>query len=43
MGEQEAKIASSRKKLTIFFSDIADFTKTTDKLESEEFAPTPVE
>jgi adenylate cyclase len=30
------KIASSRKKLTIFFSDIADFTATTDDLESEE-------
>jgi adenylate cyclase len=35
-GSQEVKIASSRKKLTIFFSDIADFTETTDDLESEE-------
>jgi PAS domain S-box-containing protein len=35
-GSQEVKIASSRKKLTIFFSDIADFTETTDNLESEE-------
>jgi adenylate cyclase len=35
-GSQEVKIASSRKKLTIFFSDIADFTATTDDLESEE-------
>ena len=35
-GSKEVKIASSRKKLTIFFSDIADFTATTDDLESEE-------
>jgi len=35
-GKQEVKIASSRKKLTVFFSDIADFTETADKLESEE-------
>ena len=30
------EIASSRKKLTMFFSDIVDFTATTDELESEE-------
>lgn len=35
-GSQVAEIASLRKKLTIFLSDIADFTATTDKLESEE-------
>ena len=35
-GKQEVKIASQRKKLTVFFSDIAGFTETTDKLESEE-------
>ena len=35
-GKQEVKIASSRKKLTVFFSDIADFTETTESLESEE-------
>ncbi len=35
-GEQSVKIASKRKKLTVFFSDIADFTGTTDTLESEE-------
>ncbi len=35
-GKHEVKIASSRKKLTVFFSDIADFTETADKLESEE-------
>ncbi|WP_366511744.1 PAS domain-containing protein [Mesorhizobium sp.] len=35
-GSQEVKIASHRKKLTVFFSDIADFTATTDDLESEE-------
>ena len=36
LGSQDVKIASSRKKLTVFFSDIADFTATTDDLESEE-------
>jgi class 3 adenylate cyclase len=35
-GAQSVEIASKRKKLTIFFSDIADFTETTDSLESEE-------
>jgi adenylate cyclase len=35
-GSKEVRIASSRKKLTVFFSDIADFTETTDDLESEE-------
>jgi class 3 adenylate cyclase/PAS domain-containing protein len=35
-GKQEVKVASSRKKLTVFFSDIADFTETADKLQSEE-------
>jgi class 3 adenylate cyclase/phosphoglycerate-specific signal transduction histidine kinase len=35
-GEQEAGIASTRKKLTVFFSDIANFTETTERLESEE-------
>lgn len=35
-GRQEVKIASARKKLTVFFSDIAGFTETTDKLESED-------
>jgi class 3 adenylate cyclase len=35
-GEQAVEIASARKKLTVFFSDIASFTETTDKLESEE-------
>ena len=29
-------IASKRKKLTICFSDIAGFTETTDKMESED-------
>jgi len=37
-GKQEVKVASSRKKLTIFFSDIADFTETADRLESEELS-----
>ncbi len=35
-GEQSAEITSKRKKLTVFFSDIADFTETTENLESEE-------
>jgi class 3 adenylate cyclase/phosphoglycerate-specific signal transduction histidine kinase len=35
-GRQEVKIASARKKLTVFFSDIAGFTATADKLESED-------
>ena len=35
-GRQEVKIASRRKKLTVFFSDIAGFTETTDRLESED-------
>lgn len=35
-GEQTVEISSKRKKLTIFFSDIADFTETTESLESEE-------
>ena len=35
-GAQSVEIASNRKKLTVFFSDIADFTGTTEKLESEE-------
>ena len=35
-GEKIVKVESQRKKLTIFFSDIAGFTETTDLLESEE-------
>lgn len=35
-GEKTVEIASTRKKLTVFFSDIVDFTATTDDLESEE-------
>lgn len=35
-GRREVKLASSRKKLTVFFSDIASFTETADRLESEE-------
>lgn len=35
-GAKEVKLASSRKKLTVFFSDIVGFTSITDKLESEE-------
>jgi PAS domain S-box-containing protein len=35
-GKQEVKVASHRKKLTVFFSDVADFTETADRLESED-------
>ena len=35
-GKQEVKIASRRKELTVFFSDIAGFTETADRLESED-------
>ncbi len=35
-GTQSVEISSKRKKLTVFFSDIAGFTETTDNLESEE-------
>ena len=35
-GERSVEIASNRKKLTVFFSDIAEFTAITDKLEPEE-------
>lgn len=35
-GRQEVKVASTRKKLTVFFSDIAGFTEAADRLESEE-------
>jgi adenylate cyclase len=35
-GAQNVEIASSRKKLTIFFSDLVNFTEITDKLESED-------
>ena len=35
-GERDAVIATKRKKLTIFFSDIKDFTVTTERLQPEE-------
>ena len=35
-GTHATRVAAKRKKLTIFFSDIANFTETTDRLESEE-------
>jgi len=35
-GRQEVKITSQRKKLTVFFSDIAGFTETADRMESED-------
>lgn len=35
-GRSEVKVASRRKKLTIFFSDLEGFTETTERLESED-------
>lgn len=35
-GRQEVEIASNRKKLTVFFSDLVGFTETTEHLDSEE-------
>ena len=35
-GEQDVEIAPKRKKLTVFFSDIAGFTDTVEALQSEE-------
>lgn len=35
-GEKDVTLGSSRKKLTIFFSDIVNFTGTTDEMESED-------
>jgi adenylate cyclase len=35
-GAQTVEISAKRKKLTVFYSDIAGFTETTDQLEAEE-------
>ncbi|MCK1713062.1 adenylate/guanylate cyclase domain-containing protein [Bradyrhizobium sp. 143] len=35
-GKQEVRITSDRKRLTVFFSDIAGFTETSERLESED-------
>ena len=35
-GKQEVKLVSQRKRLSVFFSDIAGFTEFTDRLESED-------
>lgn len=35
-GEKEAEISTERKKLTVFFSDIKDFTATSEALQPEE-------
>ncbi len=35
-GEREATLETSRKKLTVFFSDIKDFTETTEDLQAED-------
>jgi len=35
-GDKDVTLSSSRKKLTVFFSDIVDFTTITDQMESED-------
>ena len=35
-GRQEVKLTSQRKRLTVFFSDIASFPRTTERLQSED-------
>ena len=35
-GEMDVKVATARKKLTIFFSDVVDFTATSERLQPEE-------
>jgi class 3 adenylate cyclase len=35
-GKREVKVASHRRKLTVFFSDIVGFTETADQMESED-------
>lgn len=35
-GRQEVRLASKRKKLTVFFSDIVGFTEVSDQMESED-------
>jgi adenylate cyclase len=35
-GRQQVKLVSQRKRLTVFFSDLAGFTQTTEMLESED-------
>ncbi len=37
-GQKQVEVRAERKKLTIFFSDVVDFTETTHDLESEEVA-----
>ncbi len=37
-GQKAAVVASQRKKLTVFFSDIEGFTETADRLESEDLS-----
>jgi adenylate cyclase len=35
-GEKEVKVATERKKLTVFFSDVVNFTSTTERMQPEE-------
>jgi class 3 adenylate cyclase len=37
-GKQDVKVGAQRKKLTVYFSDIVDFTATTDAMEAEEMS-----
>jgi class 3 adenylate cyclase len=39
-GRQQVEIASNRKKLTVFFSDIVGFTETSETLDSQELTST---
>ena len=38
-GQKDVTIHTERKKLTIFFSDIKDFTATTERLQPEQITP----
>ena len=35
-GEKDVKVATERKKLTVFFSDVVNFTSTTERMQPEE-------
>jgi len=37
-GEKDTKLVTQRKKLTVFFSDIKDFTKTTEHMQPEDLS-----
>ena len=37
-GKQDVKLGATRKKLTVYFSDIVDFTRTTEEMDAEDLA-----